>query len=99
MSAAMVASVVDRMMQLSYSRKDESEADTWGIKLMSQAGYHPKAMVEVMEILKASGDQGHPIEMFQTHPNPDIRIRDINNYLREHPPQEGLTEGKKLTYT
>jgi len=96
MDATMIASVVNHMVELRYSRKDESEADMWGLKLMSQAGYNPRAMVQVMEILKAADDHGHSVEMFQTHPNPDIRMRDINNYLQEHPPQEGLKDGKNL---
>lgn len=94
--ATMIASVVNHMMELRYSRKDESQADMWGLKLMSQAGYNPRAMVQVMEILKASGDHGHSVEMFQTHPNPDLRIKNINQYLEEHPPREGLQEGKNL---
>lgn len=96
MKATMIASMVNHMMQLRYSRKDESEADLWGLKLMSEAGYDPKAMVQVMKILEAAGGGGQSIEMFQTHPNPELRIKDINDYLREHPPQEGLKEGRNL---
>lgn len=94
-----IASVVNQMFQLRYSRKDESEADVWGIKLMSKIGYDPYAMVDVMEILKASGPKGHLPEMFQTHPNPDLRIERIKEYLKEHPPSKGLTEGKRLQHS
>lgn len=94
--ATMIAALVNQMMQLRYSRKDESQADAWGLKLMVQAGYNPRAMIQVMEILKAAGDRGASIEMFQTHPNPDIRIRDIEHYLQENPPKEGLKEGRSL---
>lgn len=54
-AAAMVAGVVNQMMQLRYGRKDELEADQWGLKLMSEAGYDPRAMLEVMQILKEAG--------------------------------------------
>lgn len=91
-----IASVVNHMFQLRYSRQDESEADTWGLRLMSQAGYDPKAMVEVMEILKASGGSGRGPDFFQTHPNPDLRIEQIKVYLKEHPPGAELIEGGKL---
>lgn len=97
MNTTMIASMVNHMMELRYSRKDESEADTWGLKLMAEAGYNPRAMIQVMEILKAAGDHGHSIEMFQTHPNPDIRIQNINHYLQEHPPGGDLKDGKNLT--
>lgn len=91
-----VASVVNQMFQLRYSRHDESEADRWGLRLMEEAGYDPYAMVQVMKILKSAGSRGQMPEIFQTHPNPDLRIQQINTYLKEHPPKEGLSEGKKL---
>ena len=95
--ATMVAAVVNHMFQLRYSRHDESEADQWGLKLMMQSGFDPRAMVEVMEILKASGGNEHAPEIFQTHPNPDLRIQQIKAYLAEHPPKGDLSEGKNLS--
>lgn len=91
-----IASVVNQMFQLRYSRHDESQADIWGLKIMTEAGYDPKAMIQVMEILKASGDRGHTPELFQTHPNPDLRIRQIKDYLEKNPPKPGLSEGENL---
>jgi predicted Zn-dependent protease len=96
-SAAMIAGMVNQMIQLRYSRGDESEADVWGLKLMSQAGYNPYEMIKVMEILKsASGDKGHGPSFFQTHPDPDLRIEQIKAYLKAHPPQLNLQNGKSL---
>lgn len=95
-NATMIAGVVNHMFQLRYSRHDESEADQWGLKLMVQSGFDPRAMVEVMKILKASGGNAHSPEIFQTHPNPDLRIEQINAYLAEHPPKGDLTEGRNL---
>lgn len=92
----MIASVVNQMFQLRYSRHDESEADIWGLKIMSQAGYDPYAMIKVMEILKASAKQGYTPELFQTHPNPDLRIRQIKEYLEKNPPKQNLSKGKNL---
>lgn len=96
MQAAALASMVNQMIQLRYSREDESEADIWGVKLMEEAGYDPQAMIEVMEILKAAGGSSNQIEMFQTHPNPDLRMRNIREYLQQHPSEEGLKEGQRL---
>jgi predicted Zn-dependent protease len=96
MSATMIASVINRMISLRYSRKDESEADIWGLKLMIQAGYNPKAMIEVMRILKEAAHGGNSIEMFQTHPNPDLRIKNIHDYLQTHPVTDQSTDGKNL---
>lgn len=95
-SPVMIASVVNQMTQLHYSRHDEAEADMWGIKLMEQSGYDPRAMIAVMKILKAEGGKGHGMEMFQTHPDPDHRIQLINAFLEKNPPPAGLIEGKPL---
>jgi len=92
----MIAAVVNQMFQLRYSREDESEADIWGLKLMSQAGYNPRAMVEVMKILKAAGGRGQTIALFQSHPNPDLRIKQIEEYLAKNPPSSNLSEGRNL---
>lgn len=96
-SAYQAAAVVNQALQMSYSRGDESEADTWGLKLMEAAGYDPHAMITVMQILKAaSGGAGGGVEIFQSHPNPDLRIQQINAYLLKNPPPEGLSQGQPL---
>lgn len=81
--AAMVASVVNQMTQLHYGRNDELEADEWGLNLMSQAGYDPVAMLEVMKILETASPGGHQPEMLLTHPYPETRIAHIKEYLRK----------------
>lgn len=97
-TSMMVASVVNQMMQLRYSRADESEADLWGLKLMSEIGYTPRAMIEVMQILKAADGGRGSLEMFQSHPNPDLRIQQIDAYLLKHPVSSNLNEGESLIH-
>jgi predicted Zn-dependent protease len=94
--AAAIASLVNQVTQLHYSRKDELQADQWGLRLMSEAGYNPKAMLEVMQILEKSAPTGHTPEMLQTHPYPEHRIAQIKAYLEKHPPSSNLTEGRRL---
>ncbi len=95
--AAMIASVINHMIQLRYSRQDELEADQWGLKLMLEAGYDPRAMLEVMKILKTAGaHSGHEPEMLQTHPYPEHRMEQIKAYLEKYPLNPRLTEGRKL---
>lgn len=93
---AMIASVVNQVTQLSYGRKDELEADLWGLQLMSEAGYTPKAMLEVMQILEKATPGGHQPEMLLTHPYPKHRMEKIREYLQQHPPAPELTEGRNL---
>lgn len=94
--AAMIAGLVNQTVQLRYGRKDELEADQWGMKLMTQAGYHPKAMIEVMHILEKATPKGHTPEMLLTHPYPEHRIEQINAYLKSNPAAMNLTEGRDL---
>lgn len=94
--AAAIAGLVNQMIQLRYSRNDELEADQWGLKLMTQAGYNPTAMLEVMRILEKASPGGHTPEMLQTHPYPENRIEQINEYLKQHPSSGHLSEGRSL---
>jgi beta-barrel assembly-enhancing protease len=96
-AAVMIAGFVNQMYQLRYSRHDELEADQWGLALMSEAGFDPRAMIQVMEILREAGAKsGEEPEMLLTHPHPDSRIREIKEYFEKHPPSPDLTEGRNL---
>jgi predicted Zn-dependent protease len=46
-----LAQMLVQMAQLRYGRKDELEADALGVRIMSDAGYDPRALLGVMEIL------------------------------------------------
>lgn len=91
-----IANIVNQMTQLHYSRKDESEADLWGVKLMIEAGYDPHAMIEVLDILEKSAPKGQQPEMLLSHPYPEHRKHQLAAYLKDHPPSSSLTEGKNL---
>ena len=94
--ATVVAGVVNKMLQLKYSRNDELEADQWGLILMSEAGYNPEAMLQVMEILQRESGTSHQPEMLLTHPYPENRKAQIKDYLSKHPPKPDLSNGKNL---
>jgi len=75
--AAAVAAMVGSLVNMRFSRKDESEADSFGVKYMSQAGYDPRAMVELMRILKEAGGASRRPEFLNTHPDPGDREQAI----------------------
>jgi predicted Zn-dependent protease len=82
-----VASSVAQMKSLSYGRADETEADEFGIDLLVQAGYDPRAMIEVMKILAASaGGAGRQPEFMSSHPNPLGRAEHIAELLKKKYP-------------
>jgi len=99
-SADVIASVVNNVTQLHFSRDDESEADSEGLKFMTQVGYDPQAMIDVMKVLMAvSQSQGRPPEFLVTHPYPEHRIEQITQQLKQAYPNgvpSNLKRGKAL---
>jgi predicted Zn-dependent protease len=63
------------------SGDDEIESDAFGVRIMAQAGYDPRALIRVMEVLaKASGGSRQP-EFFSTHPAPENRAARIKEEI------------------
>lgn len=96
--AAMVAAMVNQLMQLKYSRSDELESDRFGMEAMAQAGYDPSAMLGVMRILQASSRGGGTPAMLATHPYPEQRVAEIQRYLAETFP-DGIPKNLTLGET
>lgn len=90
---AAIAQMLDQLVNLKFSRTHESEADALGVRLMSEAGYDPRAMVDVMKILEQAGGNGG-VEFFETHPNPEHRIQDIQKDIQQVFPN-GVPGGMK----
>jgi predicted Zn-dependent protease len=93
-SAAVVAAV-GQLVNLKYGRDDELESDRLGIDYMVQAGYDPRSMTGVMQILKEASGGASPPEFLSTHPDPGNRIEKIGLLIREKFPQgvpSGLVE-------
>ncbi len=80
-SSGQMAAAVGQMVTMKYGREDEIESDTLGVKLMHEAGYDPKAMIEVMRILASSSKGARQPEFFSTHPNPENRIAKIEEAI------------------
>jgi predicted Zn-dependent protease len=100
---AQLAAVVAQLIQLRYGRNDELEADTLGVTFMSEAGYDPRVLIEVMNILeKSSGGGGRRPEFLSTHPDPGNRRERIQEAIdRRYPngvPPE-LTAGREIKLT
>jgi predicted Zn-dependent protease len=87
-NTAMVAALVGQLVNLRYGREDELQSDQLGVRFASEAGYDPRAMIRVMEILEKSMEgKGRPPEFFSTHPNPEHRIQRIQNVIAERYPK------------
>jgi predicted Zn-dependent protease len=74
---ARLAQMIGDMVNMKYGREDELQSDTLGVRFMSEAGYDPRAMIGVQEILAAEAGGAAPPEMFSTHPSAPNRIQTI----------------------
>jgi predicted Zn-dependent protease len=91
---AQMAALVGQLVTMRYSRTDELESDRLGVRFMGDAGYDPRALVRVMEILEAASS-ARPPEFFSTHPNPENRIAEIQQAIAAEFPggvPAGLTQ-------
>ena len=88
-AAEVGAKIAGTMVNLNYGRKDEYQADTVGIRYMTQAGYNPWGMVELLNTLRSMSDQEGGVfdEMFSTHPLPGNRIEETQDVVEKEYPQ------------
>jgi predicted Zn-dependent protease len=78
---AQMAALVGQLINMKFSREHELEADTLGVCFLSEAGYDPRAMLRVMEVLAQARQGQAPPEFFSTHPNPDNRMENIRETI------------------
>ncbi|MCA9306181.1 MAG: M48 family metalloprotease [Phycisphaerales bacterium] len=91
--AAQLANAVAQLVNLKYGREDELESDTWGVILAANAGYDPRAMIGVMDILEdASAGGQKPPEFMSTHPSHGNRVERIKSAIETYFP-DGLPSG------
>ncbi|HEY9767451.1 MAG TPA: M48 family metalloprotease [Coleofasciculaceae cyanobacterium] len=97
--AAILAQAVNQMVNLKYGRDDELESDLLGFQFMTEAGYNPVGIVELLKILNSvRGSAGEQPEFMSTHPNPANRIEQLIAIINQEYPNGipgQLEEGKE----
>lgn len=88
---AQVAALIGQVVNMKFGRDDELESDALGVRYMAEAGYDPRAMLEVMRILDQASQGQRPPEFFSTHPNPENRLENIREAIAEIYP-DGVPE-------
>lgn len=69
-----------KLLTLTFSRNDESEADAIGLELMARAGFNPRAGVTLWQKMGAQ-NKAAPPQWLSTHPAGKARIADIEANL------------------
>jgi predicted Zn-dependent protease len=67
---------------LKFGRDEESEADSLGMRYMSNVGYDPHGQLEVMQTLARLSKGASQPELLSTHPLPETRIERLQDELR-----------------
>jgi predicted Zn-dependent protease len=80
--ASSAASMFGNGYQLHFGRGQESQSDELGVRYMVKAGYNPRGMLQVLDVLReaSEGGQRQP-EFLSTHPYPETRLETINRML------------------
>ena len=80
-AAMATASVAAKLaLELPNSRTAESEADTLGMQLATQAGFDPEAAVTLWQKMGGLSEE-RPPEFLSTHPAPDNRQASLNRMI------------------
>ncbi len=81
MNAYGVGSQVGAM--LPFSRKDEYEADKFGLTFAAMAGYNPEEAIPLWERMQKAAGSSKPPEFLSTHPNEGNRIERLKEQMPE----------------
>lgn len=81
-AATSIASQGLQLMNLKYSRDNESEADHMGLVFAAMAGYDPNVAISFWQRMAAGGGSGTPA-FLSSHPSDEKRIADIQKHLPE----------------
>ncbi len=88
---ALASQAADLIISSAYSRKQEEEADKFGLSLLEKSGIHPYCMGTAFRHLKDStGAEPSVMEIIRSHPDIDSRIKAAYDYKVK----EGFKEDK-----
>ena len=70
-------------VMLPFSRKHESEADYMGLLYMARACFDPREAPKLWGRMKEASDSGGQAEFMSTHPSPDTRVEQFEEWMEE----------------
>jgi predicted Zn-dependent protease len=76
-----LGSLGNEIVDLKFSRKDESQADEGGLSMMVRAGYNPQGIVDVFSMLKDLSKGSEPPEWLNDHPDDGKRVKHMQDLI------------------
>lgn len=71
---------------LPFSRKQELEADEFGLRFAAMAGYNPQEAINFWQRMAQASNGQKPPEILSTHPSDQTRIQKMQQYVNEAMP-------------
>ncbi len=68
---------------LAFSRRDELEADRYGLRWAAMAGYNPREAIALWQRMEQMAAGNKPPEFLSTHPSEGRRIEQLQKYMDE----------------
>jgi predicted Zn-dependent protease len=70
-------------VMLPFSRKQESEADRYGLIWTAMAGYNPQEAIPLWQRMEVAGSGSKPPEFLSTHPSEETRMTNLRKWMPE----------------
>lgn len=84
------------ILNLSFSRSDEREADEKSVEYLSTTAYNASAFASFFKKLDEKGESPGMLQFLSTHPNPGNRVENILNKAKELQPAGHAKQNKSL---
>lgn len=78
-----LANIGLNLLDLSFSRSDEKEADEQSVIYLNATDYDPRGFANFFKKLSEKGESLGALQFISTHPNPENRVEDIEIKWRE----------------
>lgn len=85
--AESVSGVTEKLLTKGFDRRQEYAADLYAAQLLQRAGYEPRALLRVLEILNQVPADDKAGGWFDTHPSPADRIDELEDDFSFAAPQ------------
>jgi predicted Zn-dependent protease len=93
--------IAHNLAMLSYSRRDEEEADEGGLKTLLAANIDPQPMINFFEVLKEKNRNFKMPQYLSSHPDTDERISRLKTIVSQSKttrPYTKLSSGDNWNY-